>query len=203
MREHLIRYPASELADLYKLLQQATLGNAHAVDPRTARRWMDEEIGRLALPPESGTTPDEPLDEPLVERLGRTGRLARVHLRPFLARGGRPERLVEAFVQSAEAAPPDTSAFACALSTLRAMGDGGRLPWPGADVKRFLDLWEAEGYPTGHHSAAYELAYRPAYRVVAVDLLPLAMRGVRDRSGGIRARRARPDRATPPPGRVP
>ncbi|MCW5625943.1 MAG: hypothetical protein KIT73_14620, partial [Burkholderiales bacterium] len=55
------RHPALQLADVYKLLHQAALGPAHAVDGPTARSRLAAEIVALG----SVTVPDTPLLEPI------------------------------------------------------------------------------------------------------------------------------------------
>jgi hypothetical protein len=151
-----------EVQDLYKLLHQASLGSEHAVeDAAAARAWMAREIAAL------GTGPDEPL----VDTLGAGGRYARVHLRPYLAAGGSPARLLAAFVQTANAAPLDTGRLACARAAALGLARAGALPWPEAAIAGFFSEQARAGDPAVHHSPAFEAPYRPAYRLVALDLL--------------------------------
>ncbi len=194
IEEHLRRYPALELADLYKLLHQATEGSEHAVEDRvSAAAWLDREIRTL------GPGPEAP--EPLIETLGRGGRYVRVHLRPFLAAGGDPARLLEAFVATAGNSAARDGALApapvgadrphadstfsdtdsdslhvdlrIALSALEQTAAVDRLPWPKEEVAAFISDRMAEGFPAMHHSETYRQIYRPAYRVVAVNYTPL------------------------------
>lgn len=161
--EQLDRYPAMELPDLYKVLHQATLGSEHAVSFGDARDWLEAELSSLGRGP----------DESVLEALGPEPRFARIHLRPYLALGGDLEALVEAFVATART-PGDPAAFRCALESVREATAHGRLPWSAEVVTRYLDAKTNAGYPAEHHSAAFIKAYRPAYRVVALDLAPLA-----------------------------
>ena len=136
---HRSRYPSMENADVAKLLNQATQGSEHAVaDSAAADAWMRAEWARMG----------DGQAEPLVDTLGIGGRFARVHLRPWRAAGGSPERLTAAFIATARLAGADTAA-AC------------------------------RRYPPTRHSAGYEMRYRPAYRVVAVELIPDLLRGLR------------------------
>jgi hypothetical protein len=92
LRLHLDRYPLLQLEDLYKLLHQGVLGSEHAVtSPSGAREWLEREIAGLGPGPE----------EPLIDPISGDGRIARVHLRPFLAGGGDQEALLTAFVRTA------------------------------------------------------------------------------------------------------
>ena len=150
---HAVRYPAWQLPDAYKLLHQATLGSEHAIrDPDAPRAWLTRELATL------GAGPDEPIADTL-------GRFVRIHLRPFVARGGDTRALLDAFIQTANA-PPDPADLACALRALEAMAGDGALPWPGIVVREYVAARRDEGFPAVHHSDAFRAAYAPAYRVV-------------------------------------
>jgi len=166
VRTHLARYPAMQPADAYKLLHQATLGSEHAMPSRDmAEEWFTREIATL---------PAGPAD-PLVDTLGAGGRFARINLRPFLARGGVPDSLLNAFVRTAQEAARDTTQLACALDAVRQMTAAHETPWAVDSVYRMFGEARAAGYPAVHHSDAFEAAYHPAYRVVAVSLVSLAL----------------------------
>lgn len=162
IRAHVARYPALEVQDLYKLLHQASLGSEHAVaDTAAARDWMQREIADLGDGP----------PEPLVDTLGAGGGYARVHLRPYLAAGGQPERLLAAFVQTATQAPAEAEGLTCARAVALRLARAGTLPWPEATIARFFSAQERARDPAVHHSVVFEARYRPAYRVVARGLL--------------------------------
>lgn len=166
LRAHLIRYPAMQPADAYKLLHQATLGSEHAVPSRAmAEEWLSREIGTL---------PAGPAD-PLADTLGTDGRFARIHLRPFLAAGGIPDSLLSAFVRTAEQATRDTAQLSCALDAVRQMTVTREPGWSADSVDRLFGEAQVAGYPAMHHSDAFEEAYHPAYRVVSVTLVPVAL----------------------------
>jgi len=48
----------------------------------------------------------------------------------------------------------------------------GVLPFSRDEVEHYFQSIASQGYPVVHHSERYRNAYRPAYRVVALDLLP-------------------------------
>ena len=153
-------------ADAYKLLHQATLGSEHAMPSREmAAQWLVREIATL---------PGGPA-EPLVDTLGQDGRFARIHLRPFLAAGGVPDSLLNAFVRTAQEATRDTAQLSCALEAVRQMTAGHETSWPADSVDRLFGEARAAGYPAMHHSETFESAYHPAYRVVAVTLVSAAL----------------------------
>ena len=159
---HLARYPAMQLDDIYKLLHQAALGPGHAVDnPAAARKRLDQELAALSEAP----------TEPLQDIISPDGRLGRVHLRSYLEAGGSPDALHDAFVETAKSYPasPDKLAKFCGCLGDLAAADG--IPFARDDVLAYFDKISRDGYPAIHHSEAFRIAYRPAYRVVAVDLL--------------------------------
>jgi len=167
---HVARYPSMEIADAYKLLHQATLGSEHAVTSReAAREWLAEEIRGLGDGP----------PEPLVDPLGSDSLVARIHLRPFLDAGGSPERLVDAFVETAARMVGDAAELECALQALRTESALGRWPWSPAEAEAYLRTRRSEGWPAVHHSRVFSASYRPAYRVVAVGLVPDAIEGTK------------------------
>ena len=151
-------HPRAQASDLYKLAQQGIRGSEHAVGDRAgAAAWMTRELGELDTLPAT-------IEEPTIEPLPPDGRFVRVHLRPFLKSGGNPERLVDAFVATANAPASDTAEFACAERGAAAamLARGGS----GAVTALFAER-RAAGFDATHHSAEYAAAYRPAYRVVA------------------------------------
>ncbi len=165
---HLARYPRMTWQDAYKLLYQGTLGPEHlAADPEAfAARLLAEYE---AVSPAA--------DELLYEPVRPDGRLLRVHLRPFKARGGNPERLLKACLAAAGTrwgTPEELAAvWAEAVQASRA----GRWPALG-DVAAFAAWLAANGDAAVHHSAQYRAAYRPAYRLIAAAdrerVLPVA-----------------------------
>lgn len=161
--QHLQRYPRMALADIYKLLHQAAMGPGHAVhSAAAARKALDEETTGLG----DGPT------EPLVDPISPDGRLARVHLRPYVASGKDLRALAGAFVDTATAYPASRDKLAKFCGCLGDLADAGGIPFSRAQVTGYFDPIAAQGYPVVRHSDLYRASYRPAYRVVAIDLLP-------------------------------
>jgi hypothetical protein len=160
--EHEARYPGLEMADVYKLLHQATMGSEHAVPSATeAAAWMAREVATLGDGPH----------EPMVDTLGSDGRFVRIHLRPYLAAGGSTDSLVAAFVETARSFAPDTSALACALASWRSVADSSPTTWNPDSLDVFIRARKASGYGAIEHSGSFVAKYRPAYRVIARGLL--------------------------------
>ena len=159
---HLGRYPAMQLADIYKLLHQAALGPGHAVgDPAAARKRLDQEMAELGEGPA----------EELQDVISPDGKLARIHLRPYLAAGGDADALHRAFVATAEGCPASPAKLAKFCACLGDLAAAGGIPFARDDVLAYVDGIARAGYPPMHHSETFRRAYRPAYRVIAVALL--------------------------------
>ena len=159
---HVARYPAMQLEDVYKLLHQAALGPGHAVpNPAAARKRLDEELAGL----------DPVADEPGKDVISPDGKLARVHLRTYIASGGDPETLHRAFVATANSYPASPEKLAKFCGCLGDLAAAGGIPFARGEVVKFFEKIARDGYPTIHHSAVYRDTYFPAYRVVEMDLL--------------------------------
>jgi len=152
---HLARYPAMQLADIYKLLHQAALGPRHATpNAAAARKGLADEVKTL------GDGPDELLQDVI----SPDGRLARIHLRPYFASGGDVDALHRAFMETASSYPASPEKLARFCSCLGDLAAGG-IPYAREAVLAYVDEVTRAGYPPVHHSAAFREAYRPAYRV--------------------------------------
>jgi hypothetical protein len=157
-----LRYPQVEIQDLYKLIFQASFGSEHAVgDFEVARRRLMCELHEL--PPGS--------EEPMADSISPDGRIVRVNLRPYLANGGDPAALLEAFVRTGRE-------YRGAGATLRRywryaerMATAGLIAFAPEALQRFFAKIQAAGFPAVHHSPEYTTAYRPAYRVVLYEFL--------------------------------
>ncbi len=158
-------YPKAEALDLYKFAHQGVLGSEHAVyDTAGVSAWMTREVA--GLPSRIEPSPHR---APLVEPLPPDGRFVRVHLRPYLAQQGDVSTLVRAFIATANDPRGDTTQFACAEQAL--------LKGATLDVRSVLALFREQrrkGFAAVHHSAAFEAAYAPAYRVVIRSRIPRA-----------------------------
>jgi len=161
--DHFARYPLLGVEDVYKLLHQGVFGSEHAVpDLASAGAMLDEEIQTLAT--------REGADEPLLEAIAPGGRVVRVHLRPYLAAGGDPEALLVAFLETAAAVRGDADELLCAAEVVERVTGG---IWSAGVWHAFVARMLTAGLPMMHHSEPFEAVHRPAYRVVAGDLVPV------------------------------
>ena len=151
--------PELRIEDAYKWLFHATRGGEHAVESEFAvRQWLDREWATLGPP-----QPDEPLWVPLTP----DGRIGRLNLRPYKARGGSSEPLLAAFLAGAKSFDSKPARF---LSAWNALGcqlsrqPQGFLTYD--EWKRLDREMRKHHYPAIHHSADYEQSKHPAYRVL-------------------------------------
>jgi len=161
LERHLARYPRMELADIYKLLHQAALGSSHAVDSLAARERLEQEIAAMGEGP----------DEPLIDPISPDGKLARVHLRPYVAARRDLDALSRAFVRTANDYPASSEKLARFCGCLGDLADEQRLPGQRDQVAGYVSELADAGYPAVRHSAIYHELYQPAYRVVSIDYL--------------------------------
>lgn len=157
---HFVRFPSMEIQDLYKLVFQAAMGSEHAVPNReVAKQWLDRELSTLP------TAPPEPLSEPL----SPDGALVRVNLRTFGERGGEMDSLLDAFIKTAEQFAGSEERLRRYWRYVEAMAEAEEIPFDKAEVQELFS--EMQGFPAVHHSPSYRERYKPAYRVVLLELL--------------------------------
>lgn len=160
--DHQRRYPLWQIKDVYKLLHQAAMGSEHAVqDEAGVHAWMVRELKKMKEGP----------DDPLIDTLSLDDAIVRVHLRPFVAKGYDPEKILKAFIQTAREYCGSWSRLAHFLQVAVEMTSIGALDFNQRDMTHFFDKMQYLNYPARHHSAEYETAYRPAYRVIYRPLL--------------------------------
>jgi hypothetical protein len=157
------RYPRWALEDLYKLVHQAATGSEHAViDEAHARVWLTRELADLRSGP----------DEPLLDPISADGSIVRVHLRPFARLGLDSEVLLAAFLRTGKEFRGSTERIEESFSEAARLARGGLLAFGETDVRSLIARMKSVGFPAVHHSAVFEAAYHPAYRVVARAFLP-------------------------------
>jgi hypothetical protein len=153
-----------QLADVYKLIHQAAMGSEHAIrDERSARSWMTRELAEM------GEGPVEPLLDPLSVETG----IVRVHLRPYIASGGDPAKLLEAFLCTANQHKGQIRLLETYWQAAVSLAESGQIPFSVDEMRSFIIPLAAQGFPAVHHSSEYQKLYRPAYRVVQGSLLEI------------------------------
>jgi hypothetical protein len=162
LAQELRLHPDATADDAYKFLHQGVFGPGHAIDNRqSAARALDEEVAGLA--PTS-------VADPLCQPLGGPTPMARIHLRPFLAAGGDISVLLDVFVASAAVAAGTAADMDAALAAaVEALARSGQWTLAG-ELESTAKGLAAGSYPAVSHSEPYRNGYKPAYRVVALEL---------------------------------
>lgn len=156
LAEHFARYPQMEPQDAVKLLYQNEFGPEHMLPrPEKALAFLRQEMAGLVPGPEN---------EPLYEGIGNG--LCRLNLRPCLAKGIPAEEICRLFCEAAKAVQGDGRSFRKKLRALQEMAERDETPFSPGALDYYLILYEEKGCPAVHHSAAYQRAYAPAYRLV-------------------------------------
>ncbi|MEQ1643959.1 MAG: hypothetical protein ABL959_10985 [Pyrinomonadaceae bacterium] len=154
--------PNTRIEDAYKWTYQATRGGEHAAPSRDAAgKWLDDEWGSMG---------DEPQNENEWIALCPGGEIGRLNLRPFKARGGKTDDILDAFLNSSRTYRPEPKAFTDAWGEL-----GARLKKQGfgsvthKDWQRLDGEMKKKDYPAIHHSEQYKKTYKPAYRIITLN----------------------------------
>lgn len=161
IQTHLARYPETEVADVYKLLHQATFGPGHLItNKKAAREFLEQECGQLTPEP----------DAQLIENAHPLGEIVRFHLRPYLAYRRRVDWLLDAFVRSAAQVNGEAAVMAARWQVFAQHITAGDLArFDPREVELFGQFRSGEGWPAVHHSPTYVSAYQPKYRVLTRD----------------------------------
>ncbi len=160
---HMQRYPAMEVTDVYKLLHQSVFGPGYRVPSRKhAREWLDHEAGIANEPP---TTP-------LLESVHPEEAFVRLHLMPYLAHGGNLATLLDAYIRSSDHESGSAAEMDACWSHFETMVQTNPV-WQRLFSLRQIGMLRAahraDDWAAVHHSPAFIQAYRPTYRILAVD----------------------------------
>ncbi len=166
IQDHLTRYPLMQVQDVYKMLYQGEFGVKHIIDnPEAARRYLDIELEQV--------NPDAYMF--LWELITPDSSMIRVNLRSFKANQLDPDNLWEAMVKTAETVTGDSVRFVDYWQQVMLAIEEGILPFHGQEAYVYLQTMTDHGLPVVHHSEIYREAYHPAYRVIAMDYLTVAV----------------------------
>ena len=135
-----------QVQDLYKLLHQAALGSEHAVrDEKAARNFLERDLAEMCTSP----------DDPLIDLLSPDGQILRVHLRPYIQAGKDPEKLLRAFIQTANewCGSPEKLKEYCSVAARITQAGTGLIRRE--DCEAYFSELEEQEFPAGHHSDVY------------------------------------------------
>lgn len=162
LADQITRYPQMDLQDLYKLIHQAALGSEHSVPSiKVARNWLRQELNELAEGPE----------EPVIDTISADGQIVRVNLRPYVESGGDLDKLLGAFIVTANEYRGTEGQLCSLWSYAEQMAKSGELPYERDAMRAFFEEMQERSFPAAHHSKKYEEAYKPRYRVVSIEYL--------------------------------
>lgn len=162
LADQITRYPQMDVQDLYKLIHQAALGSEHAVHRyEAARHWLQRELNELAEGPK----------EPVIDTISTDGQIARVNLRPYVESGGDLDKLLGAFIRSANEYRGTEDQLCSLWFCAEKLASSGELPYERDAMRAFFEKMKARSFPAVHHSVEYKEAYNPRYRVVSIEYL--------------------------------
>ena len=104
--------------------------------------------------------------EDIIEVLNGAAGLVKVNLRPYLSKGGTKDKLLEAFIRTANEFHPDKEKLHDYLRVAELLSENGMIGFDLKELKEFFINAETDGYPAIHHSETYRDEYKPAYRVL-------------------------------------
>ena len=157
---HVQKYPNLEIRDVLKFLHQSAFGCEHLVSSlENAVAYIKQEYEGLAS---SGDEWIEPLD----------GAYSRVHL-SCLNGGVSAETLAALFVASAKKEESGLPDLEKKLAVARTLAEERIFPFSPLEFEEEVERWKNDGYPAVRHSSTFRSSYRPAYRVIANEYLPL------------------------------
>ena len=164
IERHVQRYAQLDILDVYKLLHQAVFGPGHPITNRkAAEEWLERQSQILQPAP----------NQALLESVHPEDAVMRLHLRPYLELNGSLKRLLEASVESSKVIAGDLETMASYWEIFQHMADTGKPLANRFDARtvRLIGRSRASEYwPASHHSPAYDLTYKPVYRVLSRPL---------------------------------
>ena len=126
--------------------------------------YDDEELNEVKSLP-------EPVNEKPIETIG--GGYVRAYLRPYIRNGHEKDKLITAFINSANAPHGKRESFIERLELVHALAKSGNAPFSAEEFDCFIaeyrKHWTEKGIPAVHHSERYRNVYYPAYRVLSAS----------------------------------
>lgn len=160
LQANLTTHPSMTPQDIAKLCYQAAHGAEHLLsDLDRARRYLEHEL--------ESTEADGnlPLTEPISDAVSR------VNLAPWKARELSAETLFDLFAATARVSGAGDDRLVAYLKEVSAYLSANQTHIPSDEWQSFLAWYNSQGRPAVHHSEAYRMAEKPAYRIVLRELL--------------------------------
>ena len=147
------------IADIYKLLYQANMGNLHVLtDPNAALKSLLEEYNSV-----------NPLkDELLLENISTDNEIFRVNLRPFKKSGLSVEKLYKVMIETANYINPLREKLKEDWQIFKVLVEGKMLNFDENELASFDSKFIKDGFTEVSHSDEYRKGNNPSYRVVHI-----------------------------------
>ena len=165
LKEQLRLHPSMQMQDIIKMCYQATFGVEHMLS--------DIERAKLYFYQEYETTP---ANDTLLLYESISDEFCRVNLAAWKAKGLNAEELFTFFVASAKNGISGSEAeFNNRAALAEQVIEEGIFPFSAKEWKTYYTAYQKDGIRAVHHSDAYRLTERPAYRLIRKNLLPAAI----------------------------
>jgi len=168
---HFNWYPFMEARDIYKLIYQGVMGPEHLItSSEEFFRRLDEEF-ELAIPNR---------DERLTEPVSCDHTIFRVNLRAYKYRHPRFNLLFKSIMETAQGISGELNEVRFLwMDFVRACEAGVLKDFILENILEFTTWLEKHEYPAVHHSEIYRQRYRPSYRIISHQFIPLLETGKR------------------------
>ena len=156
IKRQLKTYPESTLQDVYKSFYQDHFGPGHMIaDTASARQYLMYELSQMT-------------EKPAIyyEPTGRKGRFVRVYLSAVADNLITADKLLGAFVRSANMIQESSNDWAAEWSQIEEIIIKNDIKVNGFEADTALLREASRQHQAIHHSRAYNAAYHPHYRIV-------------------------------------
>ncbi|MCR4883891.1 MAG: hypothetical protein K6A68_09990 [Clostridiales bacterium] len=156
---HVTRYPFMTCRDVLKLCYQREFGGGHMIrDPKDSLQNLVHEM----------ETAHAGWPDYLMEDIGN-GR-ARIYLGMAKLKGLSAEKINDVFVKSAACQTGSMLSFTECFPTILELAEQGVFQFSRKEMQDYLTEYCLQGCPMVSHSEEYRKLYRPAYRVLQLEV---------------------------------
>lgn len=160
--EHYHKYPKLQIQDLFKFIYQSSFGCEHLVtDLVGATEYIKKEYELI-------DKDEEPYIDPL------DGDYSRVSI-SYLNKELSLETFAKIFVASSKKEINGLSNLLKKIKVIKELVDKGLLPFDKDEFEKCLLEWKEKGYPAIHHSNIFRENYKPSYRVISNEFIPIVL----------------------------
>jgi len=147
--------------DIYKMLYQANIGNAHILkDVNELKKRLIEELDTV--------NPNQ--KEPLLENISTNDKIYRVNLRHFKKKKLSVESLFQVVTESAEVIIPNIQNLIKEWQFFKELIEEKFFKFDINSLRIFDEEIQIRNYPVITHSDKYKKMYNPSYRVVHIEI---------------------------------